>query len=412
MTAGWGIGLSSLFVAALLGARWWRRRDLRGITVTRWMTCAAASLLALLTLGGCAHLPDDEAGWVLEDLAAGDGSSRLKRRTPAPARLAIAYTEQGRDYRGDLYRPGQAPLAGIVLVHGVAERGKDDPRLVAFATTLARARFLVLVLDLPNLRAYRVRSGDAQAVAHAFSRLVSLPGFPAGGRAGIGALSYAVGPAVLAALRPGVRERVDFVLGIGGYYDLDQVVTFLTTSYFREHGRWRYREPSPYGKWVFVLGIAELLPDPGDRAALRRMARERLKGFRDYLYPDTGGLDGRLTAQGQALAALLENQDPERTPALIAALPAPLRTELAALNLAHQDLSRLQARLILLHGTDDNIIPHTQSVALAAAVPGTQLFLIDGLAHVNLLALGLDRRTLWRAVGALLAQRDHPEKDR
>lgn len=375
----------------------------RSRTLTAWA-------LALITLSGCVHLPDDEARWVLDDLAAGDGASQLKRRTPAPTRLAIAYTVQGHHHRGDLYRPGQAPLAGIVLVHGVAERGKDDPRLVAFASTLARARFLVLVPDLPNLRAYRVRSEDAQTVARAFSHLASLPELPPGSQAGIGAFSYAVGPAVLAALSPEVRERVDFVLGIGGYYDLEQVLTFLTTGHFREQGRWRHRAPNDYGKWIFVLGVAELLPEPGDRAALRRMARERLQGYRDYLYPDpdTGGLDGPITAQGRAMVALLENQDPERVPTLIGALPAPLRNELECLDLARRDLSRLQAHLILLHGTDDNIIPYTQSVALAAVVPGTQLFLIDGLAHVNLLALGLDRRTLWRAVGALLAQRDRP----
>jgi pimeloyl-ACP methyl ester carboxylesterase len=159
---------------------------------------------------------------------------------------------------------------------------------------------------------------------------------------------------------------------------------------------------------VFVLGIAELLPYPRGRAAVRRMARERLKGYRDHLYPDTGGLDKPITAQGWAMVALLENQDTERTPTLITALPAPLRNELECLDFAHQNLSWLRAHPILLHGTDDNIIPYTQGVALAAAVPGTQLFLIDGLAHMALLALGLDRRTLWRAVGAPLPQRDRP----
>jgi hypothetical protein len=115
---------------------------------------------------------------VLEDLAAQEWPSRLKESTPDPVRRPVAYALQDRDYEGDLYLPGEPPLAGIVLVPGAAERGKDDPRLVAFATTLARTRFLVLVPDLPNLRALRVQAEDALGVADAFSHLLSRSEFP------------------------------------------------------------------------------------------------------------------------------------------------------------------------------------------------------------------------------------------
>ncbi len=203
---------------------------------------AAGLLITLLMMTGCAPLPDDEAAWVLEDLATREGESRLKEGTPHPVRRPVVYAMQGRTYQGDLYQPAQPPLAA--LVPGVAERGTDDPRLVAFATTLARARYLVLVPDLPTLRAHRVQAEDARGVADAFLHLLSRPEFPVGGRAGIGAFSYAVGPAVLAALEPGIRERVDFVLGVGGYYDLHRVVTFFTTGYFEKEGRWHYLEPN------------------------------------------------------------------------------------------------------------------------------------------------------------------------
>ncbi|HEC19974.1 MAG TPA: hypothetical protein ENI97_11605, partial [Gammaproteobacteria bacterium] len=78
--------------------------------------------LTLLMLAGCGSLPDDEAAWVLEDLAAEERPGRLKQRTPDPVRRPVAYAIQGRDYQGDLYFPGEPPLAGIVLVPGVAAR--------------------------------------------------------------------------------------------------------------------------------------------------------------------------------------------------------------------------------------------------------------------------------------------------
>ncbi len=358
----------------------------------------------MLMFSGCAPPGEDEISLVLEDLAAGEHQSRLKGRVPAPDRASISYEIHGRDYQGDLYRPGEPARAGIVLVPGVARQGKDDPRLVAFATTLARARFLVMVPDLPNLRALKVRAGDARGVADAFLHLVSRPEFPDGGRAGIGAISYAVGPAVLAALEPVIRERVNFVLGVGGYHDLHSVVTFFTTGYFRKDGQWQYLEPNRYGKWVFALGNVERLAEPLDRETFRIMGEHKQADPAAAV----DHLSGHLTPEGRAVLALLENRDPQHTPALIAGLPAAIRADLGALNLVNKDLSRLHARLILLHGTDDTIIPYTESIALAAAVPEGQssLFIIDGLAHVDVRPFGIDRHAMRSAIGALLAERD------
>ena len=58
--------------------------------------------VVVLLLAACARLPDDEAGRLLEDLAAGKGPSRLKRLTPAPSRQQLAYTVENRRYRGDI----------------------------------------------------------------------------------------------------------------------------------------------------------------------------------------------------------------------------------------------------------------------------------------------------------------------
>ena len=107
-------------------------------------------LLALLLLlplsacgqlwGGACILPSSEALLILQDLAAGEKPSRLKALTPAPTRRTIAYEVNGRNYWGDLYLPGVAPRAGLVVIPGAAREGKDDPRLVAFAMTLSRSR--------------------------------------------------------------------------------------------------------------------------------------------------------------------------------------------------------------------------------------------------------------------------------
>ena len=362
-----------------------------------------AVLSVVLLLAGCPTLPDDDATWVLEDLASGMGDSRLKRSTPKPERRSLAYVDGGRSFRADLYMPREPALAGIVLVPGAAAKGKNDPRLVAFATTLARTRFVVLVPDLPNLRALQVRAEDAGNIAAAFRHLRSRPEVPTEARAGIGAFSYAVGPAVLAGMEPDIRAQVKFVLGVGGYHDLRRVVNFFTTGYFVKDAQWEYLQPNVYGKWVFVLSNADRLSDPRDRKALRRMAERKLNNPR----ASVEDLRGNFTDEGQSVLNLLENRDRDATPELIAGLPADILADMQALNLANKDLSRLKARLILLHGTDDDIIPYTESIALAAAAPSGQadLFLIDGLAHVDTRPVGLDRQAAWQAIHAVLAQR-------
>lgn len=357
----------------------------------------------LWLLYGCSAA-DREAVLVLRHLAGGSEPSRLQAETPAPRRREIRYRVDHRAHRGDLYEPAETARAAIVLVPGVQRRGKDDPRLVDFAETLARTRFRVLVPALPGLRELRIGAGHVQAVADALRHLRALEepsGLP--GRTGLAAFSYAAGPTLLAALRPGTRERVDFVLAIGGYHDLKQVVAFFTTGYYQQDGEWRHMTPNEYGKWVFVLANLERLDDASDRSILRRMAERRLTDSTasvDDLAPG-------LAPQGRALYRLLENRDPERTPALIAALPAGIRSDLAALDLADKDLNALRAHVILVHGRDDDIIPYTQSIALAERLPPGQvdLYLVDGLFHVDLDPGLLDGWRLWRAIRTVLRKR-------
>ena len=358
---------------------------------------------ALSVLNGCQWFPDREAVRVLQDIAAGEGPSRLKAETPAPVRVSVQYEQEGRRYVGDLYEPVEEPLAGIVLVPGVAQAGKDDPRLVVFAQTLARARFRVLVPDLPSIRALKVQAEDVVGVTDAFVHLVWGVEWKSDRAAGIGAFSYAAGPAVLAAMEPRIRGRVDFVLAVGGYYDLEQVLTFSTTGCFKEGDEWRQLRPIRYGKWMFVRSNLARIQNPADRQTLEEIVERRM----NYPYASVDELAGRLGEEGRTVYALVTNRDPERVSALIASLPPPIREELAALNLAGRDLSPLQARLILVHGREDAIIPYTESVALASAVPDGQarLYVVEGLSHVDVRPAKLDRRRLVQAVQALLEQR-------
>src|SRR5512139_636092 len=343
-----------------------------------WMAFAPAVVLVVV-LAGCAPVRHYEAAQVLQDFAAGTADTRLKRTTPAPLRQTLVYTVAGRVHQADLYLPGplagcgaqagevspRCPRAAIVAVPGAVPLGKDDPRLVAFATTLARAGFAVLAPDLAGFRQLRIRPADAQEVADAFAWIAGRTELAPAGRAGMAAFSYSVGPALLAALRNDIRERVRFVVAVGGYYDLPRAMRFFTTGWFEHDGRWQRITPDDTGRMVLVYSGLDYLADGADRAVFDRMVAQRMRDPRADLSP----LAAELGTGARSLYALAVNDDPARFPDLFARLPEAMRADIERLDLARHDLRPLRARLILVHGRNDNLIPWPESLALAAAVP-------------------------------------------
>jgi pimeloyl-ACP methyl ester carboxylesterase len=292
----------------------------------------------------------------------------------------------------------------------VADRGRRDARLVAVANTLARLDFTVLVPDMPGVRQYRMRSTDVREVADAFAWLASRPGLAPPGHIGIAGFSYGAGPVLLAALQPDIRDRVRFVLAVGGYFSMENVVTYLTTGYYRvvepsgaamlETGR---LSPHPYSTAAFIRSNLDLLERPADRGFFRSYAAYLI----DTSPEENEPVPAHLGPDAQAFYDLLTNHRPENVPVLLDRLSPRMRTELEGINPAAHDLSWLRADVILLHGRDDNLIPYTESIALAGALPESQvqLFLIDGLAHVDFRPKAHDVPQLLGVMEALLAKR-------
>ncbi len=349
-----------------------------------------------------------EAFLLIGDVAAGSRPSRLKRQRAAPVREAISYQVSGNSRRADIYHPGIGAHARaiVIVVPGVVRLGKDDPRIVAFAESMARARFLVFVPDLQSLRNLSIRSQDVEELSELVLHIASNEAAGTERCIGIVAFSYAAGPAILAAMKEQTRDLVRFVYAVGAYYDIEAVGTFLTTGYFREgpDQKWQKRQPSSYATWVFIHSSAAWLKSPEDRRILKAISETKLAD------PEAGIAEAasQLGPEGRAVYRLLLNNDPEKTSLLISELPAFLLAELRRLDLRSRNMADLKAKLILIHGRDDALIPYSESIALAAAGAGrAHLFVIRSLAHVELVSGGIwDLWKLWRASYLLLRERD------
>jgi fermentation-respiration switch protein FrsA (DUF1100 family) len=339
---------------------------------------------------------------VLGDLLGRPLPAVLDRR-PRAERRTIVFEHKGRGYAGDLYRPEGRAKAGVVFVPGAAELGKDDPRVVALAASLARARFAVLVPDVVALRQLRLLPESALDIGDALAWMLSEAGLTPQGRLGLVTTSVAIGPAVLALLDPPLSADVDFVVSIGGYHALPRTLVYLTTGFYEAHGVSLRLPPKEYGKWVYALSNAVRIDSPEERAAFEAVAWRK---FRD---PDAD-VTAELARSGpvaRKIYAFVANRDPARSETLLANLPEVLLADIDALDLSAKDLGGIAARFVLVHGIDDDMIPYGESLSLAAALrPGqAKVFLLEGFHHVDIAPQFADGYRMWRAVETLLRER-------
>jgi pimeloyl-ACP methyl ester carboxylesterase len=294
-------------------------------------------------------------------------------------------------------------------VPGFTRAGKDDGRVVELARSLARARFLVMVPDLRGSRELRVRPEDSRTIADALRHLRRTRPEAADLGVGVVAISYAVGLALLAGLDAAEDAPADFIVGLGGYHDSTAVITFATTGRFRLPGstEWREGHPLASAKWVFLAGNAAELDDAADRRRLQALGESCFDGCD----PDVAALARDLGPEGRALLALMVNDDPSRVSALIAALPAAVQRRIDSLSPSRYDLSPLAGKLILVHGRLDPLIPYSESLALAGAVPGSEVFLIDDFSHIAPRGVSwAGKLRLIDAIQAVLARRSASEQ--
>jgi fermentation-respiration switch protein FrsA (DUF1100 family) len=213
-------------------------------------------------------------------------------------------------------------------------------------------------------------------------------------RVGLMGISYGAGPTIIAAADPAIAEQVRFVISFGGYYDLPDVIRFVTTGHFAWQGHRGHIPPNPQARGRFLLANLDLLRDAKDREILAASARALAEGDGRKAAVPTA----ELTSWGAALHALLMNTDPERVGTLIEQLDPRVRDRIAFLS-PSRVIGRLQAHLIIIHGLQDDFIPYTESLRLATAAPmknRVHLALTRLITHVDVAGPRLKPRTVFR----------------
>ncbi len=374
-----------------------------GRLLAGWTACLAVLVLAL-PLGLRVATGSTALRFLVEFLTEGR-RPWLSARTRPPAATPLAL---GPGVTATLWRPpGRPPHPGVVLVHGLTAEGKDDPRLVWAAGLLARGGLAVLVPDLPELRAQRLRPADTAVVEAALARLAADPEIDRETLAVVG-ISVGVQPALAAAADP-KAARVRLAVSFGGYAEARELVRYFTTGRYAFGGISGQARFDPGLARAFLALNLDLVRDPAERAAVEA-------GLAGLPLPPWA------VPEARAMLAVVTNRDPARVDALLATLPPETQALLDALSPARY-VRRLPGRLLLVHGRGDPAVPFTESLRLtAAADPArTRLILLgDLLVHVEGRAPAVARQAwelvkLWTAAYELFrswALRPFPHRGR
>lgn len=268
----------------------------------------------------------------------------------------------------------------MVLVHGVHEKGIEEPRLVRFARSLARAGIVSLTPEVEELSDYHVAPRSIDTVGAAVRALRARAG---GRKVGVMGMSFGGGVALLAASDARFADDVAFVVAVGAHDDLARVSHFFATNEIADpSGAPAAVKAHEYGATVLVYTHAEdFFPKedvPAASDALRLWLWERHD-------------------EARAAAQRLSPPSKEKVERLFAADLAPVRAEILAViekkkaEMAavspHGRLGGIHAPVYLLHGAGDTVIPATETLWLASDVPSAwrrAVLVSPAIQHVEL----------------------------
>jgi acetyl esterase/lipase len=241
----------------------------------------------------------------------------------------------------DVYSTSQSHFP-LVLVHGVNESGKDSTQLRTLAEMLAEAGFRVFVPDMVRMTHQNVTPQDIDDVSVVFRSFQS--------DGGLLCASDGCGPALIAASRTDIRNKVRFIVTFGAYFDFTDTLRFIITA---------PSSPLAYSKWVYMAANADLIHDGRDRMSLIALAKERQNRSPEEWTLGTEDLG----SEGRAILSLFESETPEQFDMRLKAVPN-LRDRITRLSPSRY-LAGVKARLVIVHMKSDPSIPSSESFRMA-----------------------------------------------
>jgi pimeloyl-ACP methyl ester carboxylesterase len=263
---------------------------------------------------------------------------------------------------GHLYAP-KDPSPAIVLLPGAAPMGKDDPRAIRLARSLARAGRTVFIPDL-ILYERRFEAEDIDRIVRSALALETHPATE--GPVLLLGISYGGSFALIATADKRLSGHLVQVATFGAYWDLVGVIQAVTTGTSLVNGASIPWEGHPTARSVLEQAVVGLAPPEMQASLGDALSRDE---------PD------ELSPQARTVFELLRNEDPSRTRELAAGLPPQLGEFLQAFS--PSSVEGLEAPVVAMHSTDDPAVPYGELVRLRRALPEARIVTVSTFRHVD-----------------------------
>ena len=179
----------------------------------------------------------------------------LQLFTPAPSKeVKTIRGASGRTLDISIYHPRREANVALIIYTPLLGDGAEDSRLVNLASTFSRLGFIVAVpfhQEKPRL----VSTKDAEDVISTALFLKNESGLPID-RLGFFGISYGNGPTMVASVDPQIKNLVSFIISFGGFYDLEDALSFIRTGEYAYRDIEGKREPHAYAKEILSNTIA------------------------------------------------------------------------------------------------------------------------------------------------------------
>lgn len=277
-----------------------------------------------------------------------DSLDRLRRHE------RVVIEDGGRRLDAKLYLPkGEGPFPGLLFNQGFVVKAALGVANF-FPRYLTHLGMAVLVPLYDGLLGHRAIPRDPEEAVAAFEYLCSR-GDVIPDRVGMLGLSYGGLLSLVAAEDRRIRDRVRYVVSVCSPTDMRSIMAFCLCD----------RRASTWARRLMETSLKKGLADEMGRAA-----GEELAALRD---------DERI------LTEMFDCADASRVEGLIAGL-GPRSQEMFDLFSPVQRASDLKARVLHVHGRDDNYVPFSQAEmmhhAILAAGGKSELLPVEGLGHV------------------------------
>ncbi len=242
----------------------------------------------------------------------------------------------------------------ILVIHGMSSMGNEDPRIIDVCRAFAKCGYIVVSPMFRDITDFRISHSTVDLIAGALRVLAGDPVLCHDGKLSVFAPSFSAGMSMIASSLPETSDLVKAICSVGTYGSVNTVIHDLMSRQDRDE----------YGRLIILKNFIRHAPGFGGMTA----------GALHEAILDNGLMRAR--PRFRQKLAMLERTQRQRLLRLLGDPDFRLRKWSLVLSRSKQvarlidrlsvleNIQGIRARVALIHGKDDNVIPPGESSAL------------------------------------------------